>query len=273
MIHSIAQDRPTDPHGARLFRLVEELQVKFGYERSVRFCQREIFPERFLLSLNKASLAPDADSKLGELFRLLGMPESLVEKSHEFSHSAKFIHLGFEKTSLACMSKIYFEIGLPTTICNQKPIILHRALKWDVAQPDRSVATQYVWHPRLESELLFKKLDEVYCSHDEHEPLEIARRILREVLKRVDPTSVRYMEVIEDQNPRRSFDLNLYQSRLCVSDLQPLLLRMQLHYQIPDQPFQDWYEQAQWTSLGHLAGGVHRDGHDFMNLYFGVEER
>ena len=34
--------------------------------------------------------------------------------------------------------------------------------------------------------------------------------------------------------------------------------------------FQALYDQIKMKALGHLAGGVHRNGKDFFNLYYGV---
>ena len=74
----------------------------------------------------------------------------------------------------------------------------------------------------------------------------------------------------EPGNGRRSFDLNLYNARLLVKDVQPQLYRMRERYGIRPGQFQALYDQIKGKVLGHLAGGVHRDGRDFFNLYYGV---
>jgi hypothetical protein len=52
-----------------------------------------------------------------------------------------------------------------------------------------------------------------------------------------------------------------------------VLLRMRAHLGIAAAPFADLYERIKTKRFGHLAGGVHRGGQDFFNLYYGVEWR
>ncbi|MGH8749675.1 MAG: hypothetical protein ACREU5_11285, partial [Burkholderiales bacterium] len=82
--------------------------------------------------------------------------------------------------------------------------------------------------------------------------------------------NLQYLEVQEPGNGRRSFDLNLYDAKLQVKDLQPVLYRMRELYRARPGQFQALYDQIRDKVLGHLAGGVHRDGKDFFNLYYGV---
>jgi hypothetical protein len=37
--------------------------------------------------------------------------------------------------------------------------------------------------------------------------------------------------------------------------------------------FQAFFDQIRNQSAGHLAGGIHRDGRNFFNVYHGVERR
>ena len=45
---------------------------------------------------------------------------------------------------------------------------------------------------------------------------------------------------------------------------------MRSHFGIRPGRFQIWYDQVAALSLGHLAGGIHRNGEDFFNLYYGA---
>ena len=72
------------------------------------------------------------------------------------------------------------------------------------------------------------------------------------------------------ENARRSFDLNLYNAKLQVKDMQPLLHRMREHFGVRPGQMQALYDQIKTKALGHLAGGVHRNGEDFFNVYYGV---
>jgi tryptophan halogenase len=87
---------------------------------------------------------------------------------------------------------------------------------------------------------------------------------------RAGAEQMQYLEVEEAENGRRSFDLNLYSAGLQVKDVQHLLQRMRAHFGVRPGQFQALYDQIKGKVLGHLAGGVHRDGRDFFNLYYGV---
>jgi hypothetical protein len=45
---------------------------------------------------------------------------------------------------------------------------------------------------------------------------------------------------------------------------------MRSHFGVRPGQFQGLYDQIKLLSLGHLAGGVHRNGKDFFNVYYGV---
>ncbi len=49
--------------------------------------------------------------------------------------------------------------------------------------------------------------------------------------------------------------------------------RLALEAQQHPDSFQALYDQVRSQRLGHLAGGVHRDGASFATVYYGVERR
>ena len=81
---------------------------------------------------------------------------------------------------------------------------------------------------------------------------------------------MQYLEVEEAENARRSFDLNVYNAKLQVKDIHPLMQQMRENFAIRPGQFQALYDQIKALALGHLAGGVHRNGKDFFNLYYGA---
>ena len=46
---------------------------------------------------------------------------------------------------------------------------------------------------------------------------------------------------------------------------------MCLHYSIPSEAFHTLYNPVKTEIFGHLAGGIDRDGKDFLAVYYGVE--
>src|SRR5262249_19651184 len=100
----------------------------------------------------------------------------------------------------------------------------------------------------------------------------IAREFALLATQRVGPGGVRYLEVTEEGNARRSFDLNLYPAGLTVGDVAPALSRIAAYFALPAGQWGSLFEPIRSRSLGHLAGGIHRAGDDFFNVYYGVEE-
>jgi tryptophan halogenase len=104
-------------------------------------------------------------------------------------------------------------------------------------------------------------------------PLEAALALLDLAAARVDAARLQFLEVEEDGNARLSFDLNVYDAGLAVRDFQAPLARLREHFGVRPGQFQALYDQIRNRPLGHLAGGVHRDGEAFATVYYGVERR
>jgi tryptophan 7-halogenase len=266
-------DSPSGPADL-LRRLVAGLGVTYGYERSLRLCHQAILPNRFLLSLSKNSLGERAHERVLGLCRQIRMPAEAMQTAAERLGAARFIHFGFEESASSCLYKLYLESRLPPDPpAGPDPILLHLAFKWDVSDPSRHVVSRYTWHPGLSSDDILGRLSQIY-RHPRHErSMQIAREVVQLAKSRIDGGELRYMEVDEPGTCRRSFDLNLYDCRLFLRDVEPLLMRICDHQDIAWRSFESLYRRIEAEPLGHLAGGVHRSAEGFFNLYFGVEER
>jgi len=61
----------------------------------------------------------------------------------------------------------------------------------------------------------------------------------------------------------------VYGANLELQEVYPFLLDMCRHYSIPEEQFHNLYEPTKTQILGHLAGGIDREGRDFFTIYFG----
>jgi hypothetical protein len=262
-----------DPRARRLWDLVRALNVPFGYERSFRVCRGSILPNRFLLSLCKGTLGARPEATVLDLCRRLDLPERFVEATAQALPQAGFVHLGFEQDRTACLYKVYLEAGRPhSQPSGPHPILMHRAVKWDPAEPSRCMLTGYHWYPELSVPDLLGRLARIYDDPARREAFAIARGFALLAIQRVGPGGVRYLEVTEAGNARRSFDLNIYPARLSVGDVSPGLSRIAAYLALPAEQFESLLDQIRSRTLGHLGGGIHRAGEDFFNVYYGVEE-
>jgi hypothetical protein len=258
---------------AQLLRMVGNLGVPYLYERSFRLCDRALLANRFLLTLDTLDIPGNARDRVLEICDRLSMPGSARQEAIANFETAKCVHFGFEADGRSFICKLYLERGIADEDAararqTRTPVLLHLAFKWDLAGGD-AVTSRYWWRPSLSVAEIEERLAHVYRDGPQVS-FDIARAVLRLTEGRVAAETLQYLEVEEAENARRSFDLNLYNAKLQVKDMQSLLHRMREHFGVRPGQFQALYDQIKTKTLGHLAGGVHRKGEDFFNVYYGV---
>lgn len=258
-------------HADFLLRLVDSLNVRYAWERSVRLCRGGPFTNRFLLTLPRKTLDRYPAELVPSFCRRLGMPPAMVEEARADLPSVQFVHFGFEENNASSLYKVYLEFDGGRAVPGS-PFLLHLAFKWDVTDESRHFVTRYHWYRDLSADEILGRLGQIYRGSACAVPRDIASRVLELAAGRPGHRMT-YLEVVEPANERRSFDLNVYDALFQVQDLLPLLARMSEHYSIPEPQFRALYERIKAYRFGHLAGGTHRDGEDFFNLYYGVQWR
>jgi len=272
---------PVDPAASAADRLLTQLRslgVPYAYERSFRLARGSLQANRFLASLNLVDLGEGGFERAMAVAQAMAMPAEAQQAAREAALAstevAHCLHFGFEAGDGGMMCKLYLERQVnPAEIAAARAagaaVLLHLAFKWNI-DTGAHVVTRYDWYPGLGAEGIAARLRSLYGKTTHAESLQISLEALQTAAERVDAETLQYLEVREPDNGRMSFDLNLYDAGLQVRDLLPLLLRMRdLHGVRPGQ-FQALIDQIRNRALGHLAGGVHRDGRDFFNVYYGV---
>ena len=273
-----AVDRPrpdsTGERAALLLRLVGELGVPFQHERSFRMTEGALHANRFLLSVDRRGISGDSAARMLGICQRLSMPEALRGAAMARFDMASCVHFGFEGDAGRVVVKLYLERPVPPEEARRareqgEPTLLHLAFKWE---PDSGahVVTEYLWHPELSAPEIAARLERNVYQGADHGSRQIAQAVLEVAASQARAEELQYLEVQEAGNGRRSFDLNLYNARLLVKDVQRELYRMRERYDVRPGQFQALYDQIKGKVLGHLAGGLHRDGRDFFNLYYGV---
>jgi tryptophan halogenase len=258
---------------AQLLRLVSAWGVPHQYERSLRLTQGALQANRFLLTVNTSDLQGEAAARALAVCDQFEMPPRLRAAAAENFAMAKCVHFGFEGNPDSIVCKLYLEGDVSGPQADQarlaqQPVLMHLAFKWDLLR-DAAVTTRYFWHPFLSAREVEGRLAHVYRDGPAASQ-EIARSLLRQAIERAPAERLQYLEVEEAETERRSFDLNVYNAKLQVKDISSLLQQMRELFAIRPGQFQALYDQIKGMSLGHLAGGVHRNGKDFFNLYYGA---
>lgn len=289
MPSSRAETPAANEHATRLYALVTGLRGPYVYERSFRMRPGELLTNRFLLSVGRPDDGSASDAALTAVFRELGLPESFVEATQEDLPRARCVHFGFEGDGDSPLLKVYLEIGgekaakqaaaeaereaaddagEATEIGSR--VLEHVAYKWDPLDTDRRAVGRYWWYPHLSAAEISARVEGVYQGAAA-ESQEIAHSVIALAAERMPERDIHYLEIEEEGNARRSYSINFYDADLLLRDLYPMLSRMRRQYDVPPGRFQVLYDQIKTRRFGHLAGGVHRNGKDFFNVYYGPQ--
>jgi tryptophan halogenase len=225
---------------------------------------------RVLVSVDRARFGEDTEERIESLCAQLGMPRVVRGGVARLVAEARCVHFGFESDGTRALYKVYFERrDAHSEAARRSPVLLHLAYKWEAQEAERCVTTRYHWYPRLAAQALRERIAALY---GEGAPLAAALELLELAASRVDAARLQFLEVREDGNDRRSFDLNLYDAGLTLRDAQGPLARLREHFAVRPGQYQALYDQIRGRPLGHLAGGLHRDGEPFVTVYYGVQQ-
>jgi hypothetical protein len=273
---SHAEPDESGQKAALLHRLVGALGVPYFHERSFRISEGTLAANRFLISIDGMSSPKAPASALLDLCRRLGMPSAALDQAQVRMGEARSVHFGFEGDG-----RVIFKFYLEQAAADREAaaaragesVLLHLAFKWEANDPARCVTSRYLWFPKLSEAAIRERMVNVYRDSGDARPVAIAQAVLSATSGLINAENLQYLEVEEDANPRRSFDLNFYDAGLKIRDLQPELAQMRDLFSIRPGQFQAFYDQIRNQSAGHFAGGIHRDGRSFFNVYHGVERR
>ncbi len=254
------------------FRIIEELGVPCGYERSFKMLAGRVLANRYLLGIDTDNLT--SEQTLAAC-RRLGMPTQYRESFAAHLAEANLVFLGFEDNEEAgCMYRMYLEFWKKVQRDQQakpedtEPALLHLGFKWHTDDNTQRAISRYMCYPRLPLEGIQHRLSDVYADHSESAPHEVASDIVWLAGNRGGGQSPIYVEVFEDNSQRRSFDINLYGAGLRMRDLYGHLSKIRLHYCIADDQFRRLYALVGDKLFGHLSGGTNREGKDFLTFYY-----
>ncbi|GEP03394.1 tryptophan 7-halogenase [Methylobacterium oxalidis] len=267
--------------GARLADLVAGLGQPFGYERSVKASAGVLQTDRFLMSLHRTSLGPESGPVLDALAAKLGLAEAARAEAAALMAEADLLHLGYEDGPAGPLYKLYVEWSARTDAAfadegapGGEPLLVHRAYKWDPRRPGPPVVTLYHW-PRVRTpEAIAARLSRLGAGEagwGEAGPRVLApARALLDLARARGRGLPHYLEAREAPGPRLSYDLNLYACGLPVAAAEPLLAGAFADLGVPPPEAASVLAERREESLGHVAGGVGRDGRPFLTLYSGV---
>lgn len=266
------------PQGAELLGFIEALNVQPVVERSFKMFDRTLLANRFLWGFKRDQLDEGAARKLFELCARLRMPAHHVAAFREHIGDANILFFGFEEHERACRYKAYLEFGDRLVRAKARnpdrpePVLTYLGFKWDANDNGRASVARYTCHPAFTARDMVERMREAFYDGRTSTPsFDIARAMVEQAAGRVGDDRFLYFETTEDDNPRNSFDINLYNARLRLEEIYPSLLKICEHFALPSEAFHRAYTPVRAATFGHVTGGLDREGRDFLSIYFGAQ--
>ena len=258
--------------GGRLLELVDSQRIAYGREDSFKMSHGQLLAGRFLLGLRTRDISPQG---VMDIAAKLGMPEPFTTIFlHEYG-VANMVLFGVEESEKGCICKAYLEFwdkvrSVTMATASREPALLHLGFKWYARDNSIQVIARYTCFPLLDLAGILSRIRRIHHRYAENPSCWIACRFVQLAARHHVPMI--YMEVSEEGTPRLSFDINLYKAYLTLADVEPLLLEAATYFSLSREQFDTLYARNRTRVLGHLAGGVARDGKDFLTIYYETKQ-
>jgi tryptophan halogenase len=253
---------------------VKALGVSYRRESSFRISYGVLSVDRFLLTIRAAD-TPNVRERSLEICDRLLMPRHLRAAAQRVFRRASYVHYGFERAGERITCKLYLEkaVGRGEVLrarARNTPIVLYKGFKWDPVQT-MSVVTRYLWRPFLSISEIDQRLSNCFPD-SRNAKCEIAKEMLSLATREIPGESIEYAEVVEAGTLRRSFDLNLYNAKLEMRNAAFLLARTCEAFCVGRQARQALMNGVRRELLGHVAGGIDRNGDEFLTFYHSTRD-
>ena len=259
-----------------LFQQVGRLDTRVDFEQSFKAIHGRLFEKRFLLGINRRVGGAGSDERLVSIGENIGMPHNLLASFERSLPHANHVYFGVEEGEETLTLKAYLEFRdqierqIDGADVAGQSFPLFAGFKWDSSSPSRQAVTEYVWYPSLPVPEMLERLKTTVDPIRHPELFEVVSEIVERASERISHGDIQYLEVTEEGNPRRSFDINIYKAGYRLEDLVPFLSKAMEHYAFAPERTRVLYDRIKTDRFGHLAGGVDRENRDFMTVYYGV---
>ena len=254
-----------------LASLIEAEGVRYGREDSFKMSHASLLTQRFLLGIPLRAISP---ARLTHLCNALGMPQGCQATFLRHLADANLVFFGLEEDGDRGVYKVYLEFWDSVRrqvrrTRRRDPLLLHLGFKWRADGDGNDVrVARYTCFPLLSVYDILGRVQQIYADGSAAMTHAAASGIIQRAAAANPAAAFLYVEVSEEGNPRKSFDVNLYKANLRVADIQPFLYDLARHFCIPAQTLQTWLQRIAARPLGHLAGGIGKEDEEFMTTYY-----
>ena len=251
------------------------LQINHTQEGSTKFTPRQLIVERYLLGVFTKLLTPRSLDGILAINSDLGMPDEYLTEIRGKLRRADWLLMGQESNDQYKVQKLYLEynenLRFQTHLGNgHEPVRIHDGYKWN---PDDSSLRQRAYYdcfPGITRERMTARIHEILGGHAGAAEAGFVAAFL-ECANRVIPVSeMTYLEVSEENNSRRSFDIAIHKARLPVAHFAGLFGELARFYSSDLDKLETFLPTIAPQLMGHFSGGIDRHGHSFVTLYYSL---
>lgn len=248
--------------------LVSARGLRYGREDSFKMSNGRLLADRFLLGIRRRGVP---DQALLDIAAGIGMPQEYKSTFQTGLSDADVVLFGQENGETGLIYKAYLEFWEKVrrevrATGTKEPALLNLGFKWRTGDNPVNVVSRYTCFPMLDLAGMLHRIRGIYGPGTHQPSCRFALHLVQLAARR-NASSI-YMEVSEEGTPRRSYDINLYKANLTLASIEPLLREAASQYALPDGQFDALYSRVGSRLLGHLSGGVARDGSDFLTVYY-----
>lgn len=258
-----------------LLRQVGGLAESVAFERSFKLSQGRLDRDRLLLGIDRPADAAGLDEAICRVCDALGMPQAHLRDFRHQLARANHVYFGAERAGASLTLKGYLEFrdaiaqALQAAPAGSAAFQLFTGYKWGAVGSPLQAVTQYHWQPGLSSAGILERLRQLAGATPDARLWGLIVQCAERALERLPPQALQFVEVRETGHPRASIDLNVYRLGCCIDELRPMLDEMVRHFGLQTEDTARFLTRIGRERVGHVAGGVDRQGRGFLTVYHG----
>jgi hypothetical protein len=258
----------------RLLSLLKDLGPAVAVERSFKMFEKTLLDNRLLFAFKPESIRQSPREAILTMGVRMGMQKDFLDVFEKELPEATSVGFGIEENEETCVVKAYLEFKNRYKEALERgsgfhSYVSHLGFKWDAADTTRRALARYTCFPRFTVGNIVERVSKTFYPDGSQDfSFTVLKAIVDLASRKVGSDQFLYIEVNEENNPRSSFDINVYGANLRLQELFPLFVDMCDHHGVHRDRFLRVYEPVKTHILGHLAGGRDRKGRDFSTVYF-----
>lgn len=251
-----------------LLKRVGAHKLHYGREDSFKLSPGRLLASRFLIGIRTAGVPAHA---FVDIAAGIGIPERFKTLFLQHLGEADVVLYGLEDGESGLVYKAYLEFWQKVrrevaATGSREPTLLNLGFKWSAGDGATSVVSRYTCYPMLDLAGVLRRMRALYGAPADAPSCRFGQHLVQLAARTRTPTI--YMEVGEEGTQRRSYDINVYKAGLTLAAVEPVLREAAAQYGFPGGQFDAFYSGLRPRLLGHLSGGMARDGSDFLTVYY-----